>query len=169
MPWCPKCKAEYREGFTECMECKVPLIDKKPEEEEVILSDIMERPTKIYTAINRLEAEAVKDMLRENGIAVIDRPASFGQVQAYSGADSRFGVELFVDKKLASQAKELISERKENLNAPIDINELARLAEEQSLQSQKQDFDDNASYKFLPLILGFIVLMIILLYITVKL
>ncbi len=168
MPWCPKCKAEYREGFTECEECKVPLIDKKPEEEGVILSDIMEQPTKIYTASTRLEAEAIEDMLRENGIAVIDRPASFGQVQAYSGADSRFGVELLVDEKLADQTKELIAERKENLKAPIDINELARLAEEQSLQSQEQDIEDNASFKLLPLILGFIVLMIILLFITVK-
>ena len=27
MPWCPQCKAEYQEGFTECKDCKVPLVD----------------------------------------------------------------------------------------------------------------------------------------------
>lgn len=27
MPWCPICKNEYREGFTVCSECKVPLVD----------------------------------------------------------------------------------------------------------------------------------------------
>lgn len=27
MAWCPICKSEYREGFTECSECKVPLVE----------------------------------------------------------------------------------------------------------------------------------------------
>ncbi|MBQ1171221.1 MAG: hypothetical protein IIX48_01305 [Lachnospiraceae bacterium] len=27
MPFCPVCKNEYRKGFTECHECKVPLVD----------------------------------------------------------------------------------------------------------------------------------------------
>ena len=31
MPWCPKCKAEYREGFTECAACHVPLVDTLPD------------------------------------------------------------------------------------------------------------------------------------------
>lgn len=27
MPFCPKCKNEYRKGFTECHECKIPLVE----------------------------------------------------------------------------------------------------------------------------------------------
>ncbi len=27
MPWCPKCRNEYREGFTVCADCKVPLVE----------------------------------------------------------------------------------------------------------------------------------------------
>jgi uncharacterized membrane protein len=27
MPWCPKCKNEYRPGILQCAECKVPLVD----------------------------------------------------------------------------------------------------------------------------------------------
>lgn len=40
MPWCPKCKAEYQEGFTECTDCKVPLVEEldKLEEEEAFIS-----------------------------------------------------------------------------------------------------------------------------------
>lgn len=37
MAWCPICKSEYREGFTECSECKVPLVDKLKETEQVLL------------------------------------------------------------------------------------------------------------------------------------
>ena len=37
MPFCPKCKAEYRDGFTICADCKVALVDslekKRPVEE----------------------------------------------------------------------------------------------------------------------------------------
>lgn len=36
MPWCPKCKAEFREGFTECNTCHIPLINHKPDGTEQI-------------------------------------------------------------------------------------------------------------------------------------
>ena len=34
MPWCPKCKNEYREGFTVCSECGVELVDSLEESDE---------------------------------------------------------------------------------------------------------------------------------------
>ena len=34
MPWCPKCRSEYREGFTECADCRVALVDELPPLEE---------------------------------------------------------------------------------------------------------------------------------------
>lgn len=33
MPFCPNCKNEYREGFTECYDCKIPLVDSLEEAE----------------------------------------------------------------------------------------------------------------------------------------
>ena len=36
MPWCPKCKAEYQEGFTECTDCGILLVDSLEEEVEFI-------------------------------------------------------------------------------------------------------------------------------------
>lgn len=32
--FCPKCRSEYREGYTECEECRVPLVDELPPEPE---------------------------------------------------------------------------------------------------------------------------------------
>lgn len=32
MPWCPKCKSEYREGIKECADCKIPLVEQYNEE-----------------------------------------------------------------------------------------------------------------------------------------
>jgi len=37
MPYCPKCKAEYREGFRVCVDCKVALVSELPHEETVEL------------------------------------------------------------------------------------------------------------------------------------
>lgn len=34
MPYCPKCKAEYREGFKVCVDCKVPLVQTLEETNE---------------------------------------------------------------------------------------------------------------------------------------
>lgn len=36
MPWCPKCKNEYREGFHVCAECKCELVDELPITQEDI-------------------------------------------------------------------------------------------------------------------------------------
>ncbi len=43
MPWCPVCKNEYREGFSICSECKVPLVDELAEESSFLLLCIIEK------------------------------------------------------------------------------------------------------------------------------
>lgn len=174
MPWCPKCKAEYREGFTECSTCRVPLVDTLPEEneenkktEEFVLPDGMEKPIAVYTAKNRLEAEMVCDMLRENDIVVLHRPAAFRQIQAYSGADARFGVEIVVDASQTARARALIDEMNHSFaEAPVDEEELARLAEEQAMQVPEQPMEDNASFKLLPVVAGVIAVALLLLYLV---
>ena len=34
MPYCPKCRGEYREGYTRCKECDADLVEQLPEERE---------------------------------------------------------------------------------------------------------------------------------------
>lgn len=36
MPWCPKCRTEYRPGFTKCADCGSELVAEQPPEEEKI-------------------------------------------------------------------------------------------------------------------------------------
>ena len=31
--YCPKCKGEYREGFTQCTDCQISLVDELPQSE----------------------------------------------------------------------------------------------------------------------------------------
>ncbi len=36
MPWCPNCNAEYQEGYTECSDCGVALVDSLEEDIELV-------------------------------------------------------------------------------------------------------------------------------------
>ncbi len=66
--FCPKCRDEYREGFTECADCKVPLVlelppEPKPEP-DLTWTDLI--CVRIYD--NREEAEFVRGLLEANGV-----------------------------------------------------------------------------------------------------
>ncbi len=38
MPWCPKCRSEYREGFTVCADCGCALVEEEQTDERVTLT-----------------------------------------------------------------------------------------------------------------------------------
>lgn len=179
MPWCPKCGAEYRDGFTECASCGVKLVEKLTDEQkkqteteerrDMVLPEGMSRPVAVFTAKNRLEAESIEDMLRDNDIPVFDRPAAFRQIQSYSGADARFGVELVVDASQTARARQLIDEMQAELSEnELSEDDLARLAEEQAEQMPKAEAEDSASFKLLPVIAGILVLALVVLYFVTR-
>lgn len=179
MPWCPKCGSEYRDGFTECASCGVKLVDKLTDEQkkqaemeerrDMVLPEGMSRPVVVFTAKNRLEAESIEDMLRDNDIPVFDRPAAFRQIQSYSGADARFGVELVVDASQTARARQLIDEMQTELSEnELSEDELARLAEEQAEQMPKAEVEDSASLRLLPVIAGVLVLALVVLYFVTR-
>ena len=35
MPFCPKCRTQYREGFSLCSDCKIPLVDELTDDYEI--------------------------------------------------------------------------------------------------------------------------------------
>ena len=66
--YCPQCNSEYREGFTTCAECNIPLIDGEPpeieelnEEDESAIKVLLEtsHPTDLDPIIVRLEEKAI--------------------------------------------------------------------------------------------------------------
>ena len=179
MPWCPKCGSEYRDGFTECASCGVKLVDKLTDEQkkqaemeerrDMVLPEGMSLPVAVFTAKNRLEAESIEDMLRDNDIPVFDRPAAFRQIQSYSGADARFGVELVVDASQTARARQLIDEMQTELSEnELSEDDLARLAEEQAEQMPKAEVEDSASLRLLPVIAGILVLALVVLYFVTR-
>ena len=135
----------------------------------MVLPEGMSRPVAVFIAKNRLEAESIEDMLRDNDIPVFDRPAAFRQIQSYSGADARFGVELVVDASQTARARQLIDEMQTELSEnELSEDDLARLAEEQAEQMPKAEVEDSASLRLLPVIAGILVLALVVLYFVTR-
>ena len=61
MPWCPKCKSEYREGFTVCVDCGCQLVD---EEQAAALIPL--------TFGEREQMEALEEFLIYSGIQNVE-------------------------------------------------------------------------------------------------
>ncbi len=59
--FCPLCKAEYREGFTTCADCSVPLVAEIPREEEPQLVEV-------FQTLDQSEILIIKSVLEEEGI-----------------------------------------------------------------------------------------------------
>lgn len=64
MPWCPKCKTEYREGITICADCKTELVT---EYRDVLLQDATEMLVKV-DAEHQMFVKKLHDFLEYSGI-----------------------------------------------------------------------------------------------------
>ena len=62
MPWCPKCKSEYREGFTICADCGSELVEELPAEKAV--NDFQDGQSEEYMVRGAGESEA-EETIRE--------------------------------------------------------------------------------------------------------
>jgi hypothetical protein len=72
MPFCPKCRCEYRPGFTKCSDCEVDLVDVLPPEPKPgELDKTTFVPVRAYPS--RILAEMVQEALSNEGIPSIIR------------------------------------------------------------------------------------------------
>ena len=65
--YCPECRAEYRDGFTECSDCRVPLVAEKPTENKGPGIPDLEWVT-VLEGTDRLVLASAKGLLEEVGI-----------------------------------------------------------------------------------------------------
>jgi hypothetical protein len=106
--FCPKCKAEYREGFYRCADCEIDLVPELPPEEEQPLEHPAEylNLVNIETYYNRHEAELAKGFLSVNGINAVVFGDDGGGVQP--GLSFSIGVQLLVKEEDVEKAKEIL-------------------------------------------------------------
>lgn len=124
MPWCPICKAEYREGVKVCNDCNSKLVNELKEEnidydEEAFLISVS----------GDIEANTVESLLRIYEIPIFRRyREAGGYLELYMGM-STSGVDLFVPSRFLEDAIEIIKNEKEN--ELVENDEFINLKEEQ--------------------------------------
>jgi hypothetical protein len=65
--YCPKCRAEYREGFSKCSDCQIPLVAEKPAAPKGPGDPELELVT-VLESSDPLMITAAKDLLEEGCI-----------------------------------------------------------------------------------------------------
>lgn len=121
--FCPKCKAEYREGFEECKECNTPLVDVLPQELanqqdyiKFVTAYKTSNPGLIAFAKSILEAEGIEYFIKGEGVQDL-----FGLGRLGTGYSPLVGVaEIQVDEYELERAKGLLKEMEERNNYEIE-------------------------------------------------
>ncbi len=85
MPWCLKCKSEYRDGFIVCADCGSELVSKERFEElavqEIAEKERAERDLRTETEIPEGQTPGKEqDAAGEQGLAPADSEAASGDV-----------------------------------------------------------------------------------------
>ncbi|SET58650.1 Putative signal transducing protein [Natronincola peptidivorans] len=107
MPWCPKCKLEYRDGFEKCNDCKIDLIEElEKHEKEAIVFDT---EVLLTSVTDHIHADIIEAKLNDSGIPVLKKHREIGgYLNIYMGMTS-LGIDIYVPSKLLEEAKEIIS------------------------------------------------------------
>ena len=109
MPWCPKCKTEYREGFDICADCGCALVKECPagdSPESIVNGEAWEHLLFLYS---EMEADIVMGLLGIADIPVIKIYKGMGILhKVYTGKAA--GVDMFVPAEALSRAKEILKE-----------------------------------------------------------
>ncbi len=112
--FCPQCKAEYREGITECADCQVPLVSSLPEAQESLVDTTSAGPLVLLWEGEDLALHtSLLEALDEAGIRYFSKPLGI-----FPGARrwdpypiqpmTRFGYQVAVLSANLAQAEEIL-------------------------------------------------------------
>ena len=108
--FCPQCAAEYREGFVECADCGVPLVDEAPQGPRRFSGPLVE----VFRSADASLLPVVKSVLRGAGIpVVVQGDEAHGLIPlgpVGGGSDERLvGAVLLVAEGDAADAESLLA------------------------------------------------------------
>ena len=117
MPWCPKCKNEYKEGYTVCADCGSQLVD-----------SLEDGPVAVYFGEETLLNE-ICDFMRAHGIR--DTEVVFDEKENT--------YELFVPQKRKEEAVKQIRVFLTNIAAPRKLAEVSEKAAQEELTEEVKE------------------------------
>ena len=106
--YCPDCGAEYREAFTECSDCRIPLLPGSPPEKQIREVDLVD----VFRAETLILLSMAESSLKDAGISY-----SLKGNRLYAAG---FPVNRPVWIQVASQDEETAREVLANLEEPAE-------------------------------------------------
>lgn len=169
MPWCPRCKSEYREGFTVCADCGCQLV-----------TDEQTKTLVPLTFGEREQMEALQDFLRYNGIKdselITDEQDGQSELQVLPAELDRAAaaVRVFLSQEKQRNEAEGVNAQSVDTDGEDEAQELLREAStvrktfqgSSGYQDSSQRADDNRSSAWILLIIGILGLVLVTLSIA---
>lgn len=118
MPWCPKCKNEYKEGYTVCADCGTPLVGS------------LEKATVLVYAGTEEELHEISDFMHANGLDETEIKYN-EQINTY---------EIFVPEQKEEEAKKLLRVYLTQIAAPRKLAQMQQETEENEQEKEEIDF-----------------------------
>lgn len=104
--FCPKCGAEYREGFTQCSDCGIPLVWEEPDEVEADKADYVEY-TEVLRTFSLADVAIIRSLLEDAGIDYFIKDEHFALVRPLVEPPT-----LMVNKDQVEEAREILKDLK---------------------------------------------------------
>ena len=154
MPFCPKCKNEYRKGFTECHECKIPLVESLDEADEMQI-----KPKRVFD-VNDERSYEFLDQYKED-----DEEEEVSEIVSYS--DLTFSEKQFQkNEEDDDDDLEVVAPISEQMMCQRQIAEAIR--KQSSYVDKKQKIEDYKSSGFVLTLVGGVGLVaLVLLYLGI--
>ena len=154
MPFCPKCKNEYRKGFTECHECKIPLVDSLEEANAMQI-----KPKRVFD-VNDERSYEFLDQYKED-----DEEEEVSEIVSYS--DLTFSEKQFQkNEEEDDDDLEVVAPISEQMMRQRQIAEAIR--KQSSYVDKKQKIEDYKSSGFVLTLVGGVGLVaLVLLYLGI--
>lgn len=102
--FCPKCGAEYREGFTQCADCGIALVWEKPDEVEADKADYVEY-TEVLRTFSLADVAIIRSLLEDSGIDYFIKDEHFALVRPLVEPPT-----LMVNKDQVEEAWEILKD-----------------------------------------------------------
>lgn len=164
MPWCPKCKNEYRAGITVCVDCKVELVESldemKNQEITMLLMKADQQQDEVAMRFAAfLDYSGIINRIENNEDGTVDvfirkedtKEAKRCMMAFYAGESER--LQKQTEEKVAQALDELTDEQdKEELQQEIE----KRLERVKAFKSAADRYEDYRSSASSFLVLGFI-------------
>ncbi len=155
MPWCPKCKSEYREGFTVCADCGCELVEEEQVDERVTLTFGDEDQMKALEAFLKSNQILGVELRRDESDGLCELLVDQKSKQKAMSAMQIFMVQ---ENSRADNARKTAEERFDGEEAEEQLREAAaarRAFGNSSLyQDSSQRADENRSSAWVLLFVG---------------